>query len=110
MDCLEKAMPGLGPAEMLAKAHGQLIQEVVKKEVGWSHASMEYDFSAENVAAFRDAHRAYQKRYKGLFRKSPEARRERAGFLHFCGTHGLTLEGRLFLWAFKIKQWLRPQQ
>lgn len=107
MDSLEKALPGMRPAELLAKAHGQLIQEVVKKEVGWSHASMEYDFKSENMAAFREAHRAYRKRYSSLFWKSPETKRERAGFLHFCGTHGLTLEGRLFLWAFKIKQWLK---
>ena len=107
MDCLERVLPRMTAAELLAKAHGQLIQEVVKKEVGWSHASIEYDFSAENVAAFREAHRPYRRRYSGLFRKSPEARRERAGFLHFCGTHRLTLEGRIFLLVFKIKQWLK---
>ncbi len=32
---------------------------------------------------------------------------ERAGFLHFCGTHGLTLEGRLFMMALNAKGLIR---
>lgn len=104
MDCLEQAMPGLSAEELLAKSHGQLIQELVKKEVGWSHASMEYDFSAENVAAFREGFRCYLKRYKGLFNVSLGSRKERAGFLHFCGVYKLTLEGRLFMLQFNAKR------
>ena len=103
MDALEKAMPNLPPQELLAKAHGQLILEVMKKEIGWTFASWEYDFSDENRAAFKSAHQVYGKRYGHLFKAGPEAQKERAGFLHFCGTHGLTSEGRLFLTAFRAK-------
>src|SRR4029453_2938619 len=41
MDALEKAMPHLAPAELLAKAHGQLLLEVLNKEVGWTSVSWE---------------------------------------------------------------------
>ena len=107
MDVLEKAMPNLTPAELLAKAHGQLIMEVVKKEVGWTFASWEYDFSAENRAFFKKAYESYQKRYRRLFNASSEAQKERNNFLHFCGTHGLTVEGRLFLARFRAKGFAR---
>jgi len=103
MDALEQAMPKLTPAELLAKAHGQLIFEVVKKEVGWTFASWEYDFSKENRTAFKEAFNVYRTRYRHLFAANPETKKERAGFLHFCGTHGLTLEGRLFLAKFRAK-------
>jgi hypothetical protein len=103
MDALEKAMPKLTPAELLAKAHGQLILEVMKKETGWTFAFWEYDFSRENRMFFKQAYQVYLIRYRHLFKASPEARKERIGFLHFCGTHGLTMEGRLFLALFRIK-------
>ena len=103
MDALEKAMPDLAPAELLAKAHGQLILEVMKKEIGWTFASWEYDFSDENRTAFKKAYQAYRARYRHLFKVSLETQNERTGFLHFCGTHGLTLEGRLFLAQFLAK-------
>ena len=48
MDALEQAFPNLTPAELLAKAHGQLLLEVMKKEVGWTFASWEFDFGQEN--------------------------------------------------------------
>jgi hypothetical protein len=107
MDALEKAMPNLTPLELLGKTHGQLISEVVKKEVGWTYASWEYDFSPENIASFRQGFKEYQKRYGKLFNSSAAARKERAGFLHFCGTYGLTLEGRVFLLLFRIKGFAR---
>jgi hypothetical protein len=103
MDVLERAMPKLTPAELLAKAHGQLILEVMKKEVGWTFASWEYDFSDENRAAFKSAYQIYRKRYRHFFEAGAEAKRERAGFLHFCGIHGLTLEGRMFFMKFQAK-------
>jgi hypothetical protein len=107
MDALEKAMPNLAPAELLAKAHGQLILEVMRKEVGWTFASWEFDFSPENITRFRQAFRSYQTRYGRWFNVSPAAKTERAGFLHFCGTHGLTLEGRWFLLKFRAKEFIR---
>jgi hypothetical protein len=99
----KEAMPKLTPAELLGKAHGQLILEVVRKEPGWTFASWEYDFGEENRAAFKSAYRIYRKRYGHLFYANAEARKERAGFLHFCGTHGLTLEGRIFMGVFRAK-------
>ncbi|HEY1662541.1 MAG TPA: hypothetical protein VGI03_09000 [Verrucomicrobiae bacterium] len=103
MDVLEKAMPDLTPAELLAKAHGQLILEVVKKEIGWTFASWEFDFSAENCAAFKNAYEIYLERYRHLFKLNADTLRERNGFLHFCGTHRLTSEGRWFLSLFRAK-------
>jgi hypothetical protein len=107
MEALEKAMPKLTPAELLAKAHGQLILEVMKKEVGWTFASWEYDFGVDNRAAFKQAYQVYHSRYRHLFKASPEAQKERTGFLHFCGTHDLTSEGRLFLTLFRAKAMVR---
>jgi len=103
MDALEQVFPNLAPAEFLAKAHGQLLLEVMKKEVGWTFASWEFDFSPENVSVFRRAFKEYRQRYGKLFNSSSAARTERAGFLHFCGIHRLTLEGRVFLLLFRLK-------
>ena len=103
MDALEEAFPKLTHAQLLAKAHGQLILEVVKKDIGWTYASWEYDFSIENVAAFRSAYKRYISRYRNLFSVNGDTIKERANFLHFCGTHALTMEGRLFLLKFKVK-------
>jgi hypothetical protein len=107
MEALEKAMPNLAPAELLAKAHGQLLLELMRKEIGWTSVSWEFDFSEENVAAFRKAFQEYRKRYRKLFRSSSATKMERAGFLHFCGTHKLTLEGRRFLLLFRLKSLVR---
>ena len=107
MDVLEKAMPDLSAAELLAKAHGQLLLEVLKKQVGWTFASWEFDFSPENVSVFRRGFKEYKRRYGRLFNSSSAAKTERAGFLHFCGSHGLTLEGRLFLAIFNAKGFVR---
>jgi len=104
MDALEKAMPNLTPSELLAKAHGQLIVEVMKKEIGWTFASWEYDFSEENRARFKKAYNSYRKHYRRLFDTGPETQKERNNFLHFCGTHGLTMEGRLFMARFRAKE------
>jgi len=107
MDALEKAMPNLAPAELLAKAHGQLLLELLKKEIGWTSVSWEFHFSKENISAFRTAFQEYRRRYRRLFWLSAATKMERAGFLHFCGTHRLTLEGRLFLIGFRTKALIR---
>ena len=107
MDALEQAFPNLRPAELLVKAHGQLLLEVLKKQIGWTFASWEFDFSEENRMSFQKAYQVYRPRYQHLFKASPETRKERAGFLHFCGTHRLTLEGRRFILWFRIKGWVR---
>ena len=107
MEALEKAMLNLAPSELLAKAHGQLLLELMRKEIGWTSVSWEFDFSEENVSAFRNAFQEYRKRYRKLFRSSSATKTERAGFLHFCGTHKLTLEGRRFLLLFRFKSLAR---
>ena len=107
MEALGKAFPNLTPAEVLAKAHGQLLLELLKKEIGWTSVSWEFDFSRENMSAFREGFQEYRRRYRKLFRASSATRMERAGFLHFCGTHRLTWEGRLFLMAFRTKALIR---
>ena len=107
MDALEQAMPNLSSAELLAKAHGQLILEVLRKEVGWTYASWEFDLNSENVAAFRLAFAEYRKRYSNLFDLNSDTRAERAGFLHFCGTRNLTREGKLFFMKFRAKGFVR---
>jgi hypothetical protein len=105
MNVLEQAMPNLNAAELLAKAHGQLVLELMKKEVGWTFASREFDFSLENVFVFRQAFKEYQRRYRHLFRHSSVTIKERKDFLHFCGTHRLTSEGQWFLRWFNFKGW-----
>jgi len=107
METLEKAMPNLAPAELLAKAHGQLLLELMEKQVGWTCASWEFDFSPANVSAFRRAFKEYRQRYGKLFNSSSATKTERAGFLHFCGIHGLTREGCLFILWFRFKGWIQ---
>jgi hypothetical protein len=107
MDALEQVMPNLSSAELLAKAHGQLLLELLRKEIGWTSVSWDFDFSEENVSAFHTAFQEYRRRYHKLFGSSAATKMERTGFLHFCGTHGLTLEGRLFLMAFRTKGFIR---
>ena len=109
MDALEKAFPDFAPETLLAKAHAQLLLEVQEKEVGWSHAAGEYDFSPENVAHFREGFREYKRRYRQLFNQSTITSKERADFLHFCGTHQLTDEGQRFLLWFKFKGWVKSK-
>jgi hypothetical protein len=106
MDALEKAYPELSPEELLAKAHAQLLLEVQEKEVGWSHSAWENDFSRENIIHFQEGFSVYKRRYAHLFNHSAVTRKERADFLHFCGTHKLTWEGRFFLIGFKLKSFL----
>jgi hypothetical protein len=107
MDALHEAYPGLTPEVLLAKAHAQLLLEVQEKEVGWSHAAWENDLSPENVAHFREGFREYTRRCGSLFNKSKATRKERADFLHFCGTHRLTAEGEWFLRWFRVRDWLK---
>ena len=104
---MEGTWPNLPPHDKLAKIHAQLILEVQCKETGWTHASSEFDFREQNRAAFREAWEVYRQRYKSIFKMSPETRKERVAFLHFCGTHGLTREGKRSYRVFRTKSWLR---
>jgi hypothetical protein len=106
MNALEKAFPNVTPAQLLAKAHGQLLLEVMKKDTGWTYASFEYDFSHKNLIAFKKSIRAYRRRYKNLFEYNNETKKERTGFLHFSGTHRLTYEGIFFIAIFNIKRFI----
>jgi hypothetical protein len=107
LDALERAFPDLSSDRKLAKAHAQLLLEVQKKEIGWSHASFEFDFNSQNLEAFRRGFLIYHRRCKRWFSKSAQSRKERSDFLHFCGTHGLTKEGIRFLFWFNAKSRLR---
>lgn len=107
MSALEKVEPSISRLELIARAHAQLLLELQKKERGWSHAAWEYDFSAQNLEHFHESLDEYKKRYRHLFRSCGRVRKERADFLHFCGTHRLTTEGRLFLALFEAKGILR---
>ena len=71
MGALEKAFPNLTPAEVLAKAHGQLLLELLKKEIGWTSVSWEFDFSRENMSAFREGFQELETRKDGRTRSSP---------------------------------------
>ena len=79
---------------------------MVKKEVGWTYASWEFDFNHENLDGFTQAHEFYLARYHALFDFNAEASRERAGFLHFCGYYRLTLRGKIFYLLFQIKTFI----
>jgi hypothetical protein len=107
MNALERAMPNLAPAELLAKAHAQLLQELMKKEIGWTVVSWQFELAPENLAAFRTGFKEYRRRYNKLFNSSRAAKKERADFLHFCGVHRLTGEGRRFLSVFRVKDFVR---
>lgn len=103
MDAIEESFPSLKPEYLLAKAHAQLILEVQEKECGWTHSSKELRLDSESIETFRDAEKKYSRRYSKLWGATPLTKAERANFLHFCGTHGLTLHGRFFLIWFHVK-------
>jgi hypothetical protein len=103
LDAVFKAYSTLNDEEVLAKIHSQIIFEIQKKEIGWSHTGWEYDFSSENLAYFYKAYRVYKNMYSYLFRRNAQTIKERNKFLHFCGFHKLTFEGRWFFVQFKAK-------
>jgi hypothetical protein len=103
MEAIENAFPDLAPEFLLAKAHAQMILEVQQMELGWTHGNTEIDYSRDAAMAFRNTGNKLRKRYGRLFRANPNTKIERKRFLHFCGTHRLTLGGRFFLAWFKVK-------
>lgn len=103
MQAVEKAFPNLKPEEILAKAHAQLLIEIQKKEFGWSHDSVELEFSEQNIKAFKKSFKSYKRHYRGIFKHSQQTRRERLNFLHFCGKNRLSFEGKIFYIKFNIK-------
>jgi len=66
MGALARAMPDRASEQLLAKAHGQVVIELVRKEYGWSHGAKELDLSTENLSHFRTALKRYEDRYKRL--------------------------------------------
>jgi hypothetical protein len=103
MNAVEKAFPSLKPEELLAKADAQILLEIQKKEIGWTYDSWMLDKSDENTQRFKAGFSDYKRHYKKFFNISAATRRERIDFLHFCGKHRLTLEGRLFHLYFTFK-------
>jgi hypothetical protein len=109
MQSLVEAFPTLENEEILAKAHAQLILELQKKEVGWTHPACELDISEDNLRYFSAGLREYHRLLNRLGKKSEKARKERADFLHFCGKHRLSLEGRAFYLWLLLKGLLKGQ-
>jgi hypothetical protein len=111
MASLYNSFPQMKPEVILAKAHAQLLLEIQKKEVAWSCDALNLDFNVHNIERFKFGYSHYKHRYKSLFKLSAATRRERIDFLHFCGKHRLTLEGRIFHSYFNLKStittWLR---
>jgi hypothetical protein len=103
MNAVETAFPRLAPQDLLAKAHAQVILELQRKEPGWTSASSEFEFCEASLRYFRDSNQALIQRYASIFRSNPSCILERKRFLHFCGTHRLTLSGQLFLASFHGK-------
>lgn len=103
MKAVEKAMARLSPEVILAKAHAQLLLDLQNKEIGWSCHSRDFVFSGENREVFLKSLDNYRKNYGDLFRESTLTQRERRDFLHFCGSHKLTTEGRFFYVLFQVK-------
>lgn len=111
MESMMHSMPNLSSEAILAKAHAQLILELQRKEVGWTSSSAELELTTENRQVFSNSHAYYKQRFKEIFKTSRATRLERKHFLHFCGSNGLTSEGKLFFSLFylksKIARWLR---
>jgi hypothetical protein len=108
MRAVMSAFPNLEPADLLAKAHAQLLLELQRKETGWSHSAWENDFSDGNLAAFRRALKDYRRMFRPLFGASPAARDERRQFLDFCAQHSLTVESRVFNVLRSVKRRIKP--
>lgn len=107
MKGMEATRPDLLPEERLAKAHAQMIHELRGNDIGVSSGSRQLDFSPESRMRFRRAHRDYKRQFAPLFRKNAACARERARFLHFCGSHRLTCEGTTFYIRFLAKDRLK---
>jgi hypothetical protein len=78
----------------------------MKKEVVGSFAFWEFNFSPKNVSLFRRDSKNTVNATANCSTLSG-CKKEWGGFLHFCGTHGLTLEGRIFILWFRLKGWVR---
>jgi hypothetical protein len=85
----------------------QLLLEIMKKEeLGLLLPGNSTSAQKTSRSSAEDS-KKYRQRYGKLFNSFSAAKMERAGFLHFCGTHGLTLQGRLFLMVFWAKGLVR---
>jgi len=108
MRAVISAFPGLEPADLLAKAHAQLLLELQCKEKGWSYSAWEHDFSDGNLAEFRRGLKDYRRMFRRLFGVSPGAKDERRLFLDFCAQHKLTAEARAFNFLRGVKRRFIP--
>jgi hypothetical protein len=106
MKAIESAFPDMSTEHRLAKAHAQLLLELQDHVEGWTSASADFNFNSGNLERFRIGFNQYRQHYSRLFTFNNETRLERKRFLHFCGKHKLTFEGRLFYQWFLWKQHL----
>ncbi|MDX2256950.1 MAG: hypothetical protein NW214_15665 [Pseudanabaenaceae cyanobacterium bins.39] len=103
MSAIQEAFPSLSNEEILAKAHAQVILELLSKEVGWSCSYWEYNFSKDNYFYFSQSYQSYLKNYRYLAYTSSTTKKELKSFLYFCGVNSLTIEGRVYYFIFRIK-------
>jgi hypothetical protein len=100
MDALERAMPGLSPDKLVAKAHAQLALELIRKEEGWSWPS-EWrgedclDWGRSNRRNFWRSYSTYCARYKLLGESDKRAAEQIAEFDRWRKYSGLGLDGKI---------------
>lgn len=108
MRALRRAIPGLPPEKLLAKAHAQLALELIRKEEGWSYASERggddcLDLGRDNRRHFWEAHSIYRREYKILGHRDAKAAQQIREFETWRRHVGLGLDGKLQHLSFKAK-------
>lgn len=100
MSALHQSSPDLPPEKVLAKAHAQLMIELIRKEEGWSYASERggddcIDLSAENVSHFWRSYARYQELYGHLRTLNSDTIRQVHEFESWRRQLGLGIDGKL---------------
>lgn len=101
MNALRRAAPNLAPEKVLAKAHAQLMIELIRKEEGWSYASERggddcIDLSEENTSHFWRSYSIYRDRYSQLGKANAEAMRQIHEFDAWRRQLGLGIDGKFY--------------
>jgi hypothetical protein len=111
MSALERAHPALAPAMLVSKAHAQLALEVQDLQpLRFNSADTVTGMipvPRERIDAFKDAQRAYLRRYRSAIRTDPEAAKLDSEFTRWRRKRGIGLDGQLFLRLVKAKRLCR---
>jgi hypothetical protein len=108
MGALQRAISGLSPEKLLAKAHAQLALELIRKEVAWSYAS-EWGgddcllLDQENRKHFWDAYSIYCRKYRVLGQHDRKAAEQILEFESWRRHLGLGLDGKVHRFSFTAK-------